>query len=39
MGAQDWELVEQSVHRFPNGKPARDIVAKDGETITSATPA
>ena len=30
----DWELIEGSVNRFPNGKPKRDIVATDGQKIT-----
>jgi metallo-beta-lactamase class B len=30
----DWEYVEQSVNRFPNGKPKRDIAATDGQKIT-----
>src|SRR5262245_798549 len=30
----DWDYIEQSVHRFPNGKPRRDIVATDGQKIT-----
>lgn len=34
MGGPDWEFVEQSVNRFPNGKPRRDIVATDGQKIT-----
>ena len=34
MGAGDWEMVEQSVNGFPNGKPKRDIVATDGMKIT-----
>ena len=34
MHGADWDYVEQSVHRFPNGKPRRDIVASDGQTIT-----
>jgi metallo-beta-lactamase class B len=34
MGEKDWEEVENSKQRFPNGKPTRDIVAKDGEVIT-----
>jgi len=33
MGAPDWEMIEKSVNQFPNGKPRRDIVAADGETI------
>jgi len=34
MGGPDWELIEGSVNRFPNGKPKRDIVATDGQKIT-----
>jgi metallo-beta-lactamase class B len=34
MGGPDWEMIEQSVHRFPNGKPKRDIVATDGQKVT-----
>src|SRR6195256_2142810 len=34
MGGPDWEMIEQSVNRFPNGKPKRDIVAMDGQKIT-----
>ena len=34
MGGPDWDMIEQSVHRFPNGKPRRDIVATDGQKIT-----
>jgi metallo-beta-lactamase class B len=34
MGAGDWDLVDQSVNGFPNGKPQRDIVATDGMKIT-----
>ncbi len=34
MGGPDWKYIEQSVHRFPNGKPKRDIVATDGQKIT-----
>jgi metallo-beta-lactamase class B len=34
MGEGDWEMIEQSVNRFPNGKPKRDIVAMDGQQIT-----
>jgi metallo-beta-lactamase class B len=34
MGEGDWEMIEQSVNRFPNGKPKRDIVATDGQQIT-----
>jgi metallo-beta-lactamase class B len=34
MGEADWETIEKSVNRFPNGKPKRDIVAFDGQKIT-----
>jgi metallo-beta-lactamase class B len=34
MGGPDWEYTEQSVNRFPNGKPKRDIAATDGQKIT-----
>ncbi len=34
MGAGDWDLVDQSVNGFPNGKPQRDIIATDGMKIT-----
>jgi metallo-beta-lactamase class B len=34
MGGPDWGMIEQSVHRFPNGKPKRDIVATDGQRVT-----
>jgi metallo-beta-lactamase class B len=34
MGAGDWDMVDQSVNGFPNGKPKRDIVAADGMKIT-----
>jgi metallo-beta-lactamase class B len=34
IGEGDWEMIEQSVNRFPNGKPKRDIVAQDGQKIT-----
>jgi metallo-beta-lactamase class B len=34
MGEGDWEMIEQSVNRFPNGKPKRDIVAMDGQQVT-----
>jgi metallo-beta-lactamase class B len=33
MGAPDWDAIEKSVNRFPNGKPKRDIVATDGQKI------
>jgi metallo-beta-lactamase class B len=34
MGDGDWEMTEQSVNRFPNGKPKRDIAPFDGQKIT-----
>jgi metallo-beta-lactamase class B len=34
MGEPDWESIEQSVNRFPQGKPKRDIVGADGQKIT-----
>ena len=34
MGAGDWDMVDQSVNGFPNGKPKRDIIATDGMKIT-----
>ena len=34
MGGPDWEYTEQSVNRFPKGKPKRDIAATDGQKIT-----
>jgi metallo-beta-lactamase class B len=34
IGEGDWEMIEQSVNRFPNGKPKRDVVAQDGQKIT-----
>ena len=34
MGGPDWDYVEEVVHRFPNGKPKRDIAATDGQKIT-----
>jgi metallo-beta-lactamase class B len=34
MGGPDWDEIEKSVNRFPNGKPKRDIVAADGQKIT-----
>ena len=33
IGEGDWEMIEQSVNLFPNGKPKRDIVAMDGGKI------
>jgi metallo-beta-lactamase class B len=34
MGGPDWDMIEHQMHRFPNGKPKRDIVATDGQKIT-----
>src|SRR5262252_9873142 len=34
MGGPDWDMIEQSQHRFPDGKPRRDIVATDGQKVT-----
>jgi len=34
MGAGDWDMVDQSLNGFPNGKPKRDIVATDGMKVT-----
>src|SRR5499427_7385575 len=34
MGEPDWQLIEGSVNRFPNGKPKRDIVGTDGQKVT-----
>jgi metallo-beta-lactamase class B len=34
MGAGDWDMVDESLNGFPNGKPKRDIVATDGMKIT-----
>jgi metallo-beta-lactamase class B len=34
MGGSDWDEIEKSVNRFPNGKPKRDIVAADGQKVT-----
>ena len=34
MGGADWEMIENSVNRFPHGKPKRDIVATDGQKVT-----
>ncbi len=34
MGEPDWDAIEKSVNRFPNGKPKRDIVAADGQKVT-----
>jgi metallo-beta-lactamase class B len=34
IGEADWEMIEKSANRFPNGKPKRDMVAQDGQKIT-----
>lgn len=34
MGEGGWDMIETSVNLFPNGKPKRDIVARDGDRIT-----
>jgi metallo-beta-lactamase class B len=34
MGEPDWQLIEGSVNRFPNGKPKRDIAATEGQKVT-----
>ena len=34
MGGPDWDMIEHQVHRFPNGKPKRDMVATDGQKVT-----
>jgi metallo-beta-lactamase class B len=34
MGGADWDMIEQSVNQYPNGKPKRDIVATDGQIVT-----
>src|SRR5262249_18605461 len=34
IGAGDWDMIEQSVNRFPNGKPRRDIAVTDVQKIT-----
>lgn len=34
MGGPDWDSIEKSVNGYPEGKPKRDIVAKDGQKIT-----
>jgi metallo-beta-lactamase class B len=33
MGGPDWDRIEKSVNRYPNGKPRRDLVALDGQKI------
>jgi metallo-beta-lactamase class B len=34
MGAGDWEMIEQSVNRFPNGRPKRDIAIAEVQKVT-----
>jgi metallo-beta-lactamase class B len=34
IGGADWDMIENSVNRFPNGKPKRDMVAFDGQKVT-----
>jgi metallo-beta-lactamase class B len=34
MGDGDWDMIEQSRNRFPNGKPKRDIAIADIQKIT-----
>jgi metallo-beta-lactamase class B len=34
IGAGDWDLIENSVNRFPNGKPRRDIAITAVQKIT-----
>src|SRR5260370_2640396 len=33
MGGPDWDRIERSVNRYPNGKPRRDLIALDGQKI------
>ncbi len=33
MGGPDWDSIEESVNRYPLGKPKRDLVAEDGQKI------
>jgi metallo-beta-lactamase class B len=33
MGGPDWDTIEGSVNRYPNGKPRRDMVAFDGQKV------
>src|SRR6516162_2357544 len=33
MGGPDWDRIESSVNRYPNGKPKRDMVALDGQKV------
>jgi metallo-beta-lactamase class B len=34
IGGPDWDMLEKSVHQYPNGKPKRDMVATDGEKLS-----
>src|SRR5580700_2726224 len=34
IGEGDWEMIEESVNLFPNGKPKRDIAVADSQKIT-----
>ena len=33
MGGPDWDRIENSVNRYPNGKPRRDLIAIDGQKV------
>jgi metallo-beta-lactamase class B len=33
MGGPDWDRIESSVNRYPNGKPRREMVALDGQKV------
>jgi metallo-beta-lactamase class B len=33
MGGPDWDTIERSVNRYPNGKPRRDMVAFEGQKV------
>jgi metallo-beta-lactamase class B len=33
MGGPDWDRIENSINRYPNGKPRRDMVALDGQKV------
>ncbi len=33
MGGPDWDSIENSVNRYPHGKPKRDMVAFDGQKV------
>ena len=34
MGGPDWDVLDHTVHSYPQGKPKRDIVATDGGKVT-----